>query len=770
MTEAHAGRVLLWRQLQFTRPLDHELVTGLLRQWAADQRTPSVVLEARATEAGVRYLFAAPAGVSRQLAGGMRALVPGLSLSTAAERRPGPRGRAVPGLDPAPGAPPCRPLAVVRAILAALTQVRDDEELVLQLLLGPGRIPLAIPTQSPSSIVQPWYHSAWYGNQGRVDSEKRTALRDKVADHGFACNLRLGVIADSRGRRRALLMGLFAAIRTAEAPGIQLRAVNLGPARLDRAERGWRWALRMGVQELTGLTAWPLGDDDLPGQPPAHPRRLPPADGTTTQGPRRRPRTRGRSRRRLPAAERRRRQAPHPRPRADRHRQVGAAVAPDRRRHRRRAAASSSSTRKATSSRPCSARSPTNRRDDVVVLDANDTAPVGFNPLAATGRNPEVVADSLLSVFKVLYAEAWGPRTQDIIHACLLTMAGRPDASIVMLPLLLTNAGYRRRVTADIHDPIALGPFWAWYDRLSPQEQQQVIAAPMNKLRQWLLRPSLRAMLGQTDPKFEMRQVFTERKILLVSLASGVIGPEAANLLGSLVVAELWQATLERSAIPAAKRHPVMVYLDEFATFLNLPTNLADALARSRGMGVAYTLAHQFLTQLTPAMRAAVLSNTRSRVCFQLSADDAVTIARTTPDLVAEDFTALGAHEVYASLFAGGRTSPYASGVTLPPAEPISKPDELRRLSRERYGRPIAEVEAAWNADHPRRPGNRRRDRADHRGARGDQHERADILPDRASPDSMPPLRSPIRSPLRSCRPRPHPHQQIRTLDLIRLG
>lgn len=696
MTERPAARRgPIWQQLHFSRPLDDRLVTGLLRQWAADQRSPRLVLEARATSEGVRYLLATPAEVAGETSATVRTLIPGITLTAAGDRTPvavaaqfraSTRHRALRSAEP---------LGVVRAILAALTQVRDGEEAVLQLLLGPGRVPLAIPTQSPSSIVQPWYQVAWQGNGGRVDSEKRTALREKVADHGFACNLRLGVTANSRGRRRALLLTMLAATRTAEAAGIQLRPVAVAAGRLDRAERGWRYALRMGVNELTGLTAWPLGDDDLPGQPAAHPKRLSPADGSTKSG---------RVIARALAAG------------AD---DVMLRLTAEDAKHHTHVLGPTGTGKSVLLSRLIKAdidaghgvvvidpqgdliqtvlgQIPDSRRADVVVLDANDQAPVGFNPLSATNRNPEVVADSLLTVFKVLYAEAWGPRTQDIIHACLLSMAGRPDASIVMLPLLLTNPAYRRSVTAAIHDPIALGPFWAWYERLSDAEKQQAIAAPMNKLRQWLLRPSLRAMLGQTDPKFRLQEVFTQRKILLVSLASGVLGPEAANLLGSLVVAELWQATLERAVIPPADRHPVMVYLDEFATFLNLPTNLADALARSRGMGVSYTLAHQFLAQLTPAMRAAVLSNTRSRVCFQLSAEDAVTIARSSPELVAEDFTALGAHEVYASLFTSGRSTSFASGLTLPPAKAVSRADELRRLSRSRYGRSIADVEAAW--------------------------------------------------------------------------
>ena len=359
------------------------------------------------------------------------------------------------------------------------------------------------------------------------------------------------------------------------------------------------------------------------------------------------------------------------------------------------------------------ARIPDSRREDVVVLDAADQAPVGLNPLIAPGERPEVTADLMLSVFKALYAEAWGPRTQDILHACLLTLARRSDSTLVMLPLLLTNPGFRRSLTNGLRDPLALEPFWAWYEQLSDGERAQAIAPLMNKLRQWLLRPSLRAVLGQRQPRFHLRQVFTERKILLVPLRKAILGPEAASLLGSLVVAQLWQAIQSRAAIPAVKRHPVMVYIDEVQDYLHLPTDVGDALAQARGFGVGFTLAHQFLGQLPPAMREAVLSNARSRICFQLSQADAAVMAKGHPELASEDFTALGQYQVYASLFAHGSVTPYASGSTLPPTDPVADPAQIKQLSRDRYGRPLDEIEAGFadllqSADDSPRSSNRR--------------------------------------------------------------
>jgi len=339
---------------------------------------------------------------------------------------------------------------------------------------------------------------------------------------------------------------------------------------------------------------------------------------------------------------------------------------------------------------------PHSRLRDVVVLDPLDSAPVGLNPLSVSGR-ADTRSEGLLAVFRSIYGDAIGPRSADILHSALLTLARRPDASLLMLPLLLTNAGFRRSVTTGLGDPIALEPFWAWYEQLSEGERAAAIAPVMNKLRPWLLNRSLRAVLGQRNPRFDLSSVFTERTILLVPLQKSVLGPEASQLLGSLVVAQLWQATAQRATVPPERRHPVSVVIDEVQDYLHLPTDLGDALARARGYGVGFTLAHQYLGQLGPDLRPGILANARSRVLFQLSHEDAAVMAKGHPELGPDDFTALGAFEVYASLFAGGRVTPYASGRTLPTTPTVSDPGELRARSRERYGRTLEEIEAGFS-------------------------------------------------------------------------
>lgn len=238
---------------------------------------------------------------------------------------------------------------------------------------------------------------------------------------------------------------------------------------------------------------------------------------------------------------------------------------------------------------------------------------------------------------------------------------------------------------------------------MSPAAQAQAIAAPMNKLRQYLLRPSLRAVLGQPDPAFRLRDVFKENKIVLVPLNEALIGPITAQLLGSLIVAETWSATLER-----AHEHnpaPASIVLDEAQLFLNFDISLEDALSRSRSYGVGWHLAHQHRAQMPPSMRAALDSNAKSKIIFQpLNPDDAAAIAKQAPDLQALDFLALGQYQVYANLTAHGRPAGWSLLRTLPAPAPTGLGEQIRERSRELYAAPAPQpphpTTAADSAGH----------------------------------------------------------------------
>jgi hypothetical protein len=221
------------------------------------------------------------------------------------------------------------------------------------------------------------------------------------------------------------------------------------------------------------------------------------------------------------------------------------------------------------------------------------------------------------------------------------------------------------------------------------------VAPVLNKIRSFTGRKAVRAVIGQVDG-FDLKTIFTQRKILLVSLANGEGGAETGQLLGSLLMGRLWATIQSRSQIPAERRHEVFVYVDEFADVLRLPGDLGDALAKARGLGVGFCLAHQHLGQLTHSVRAAVTANARSRIVWQCGYDDSQALAKMLGGgLTGSDLQQLALYETYQALCLNGRTMSPASAVTLPLGPSLGTLARVRAASRESYGVSRAETDRA---------------------------------------------------------------------------
>ncbi|MDB9846209.1 type IV secretory system conjugative DNA transfer family protein [Acidimicrobiales bacterium] len=334
------------------------------------------------------------------------------------------------------------------------------------------------------------------------------------------------------------------------------------------------------------------------------------------------------------------------------------------------------------------ARIPDGHVERVVLVDLSSSDHVvGLNPLAVDAGQRHLAVDGVLHVFKNLYASAWGPRSQDLLHASLLTLVQSEQPNIIAVERLLTDQRFRTQITRSVNLGPELVSFWGWFDQLPQGERASVVAPLLNKLRPLTLRPSLRAMLSAPEP-FDLKRVLSERKILLVALRRGQVGAEVADLLGSLLMAQLWQTVQSRSGIASKRRHPTFIYADEFQTYTRLPTDFADVLAQARGLGVGMILAHQNLGQLEPSLRASVTANAQNKVYFRLGTDDAATVTRHTDELTANDFVRLPAYEAYAQLLEDGHIRPWASLRTMASKTPLRDPNRLAKMLLKRWGQP----------------------------------------------------------------------------------
>jgi hypothetical protein len=317
-------------------------------------------------------------------------------------------------------------------------------------------------------------------------------------------------------------------------------------------------------------------------------------------------------------------------------------------------------------------RLPENLGPKVVLFDADSRSrPPVINPLegADTARS----VDNLVSIFARIYASSWGPRTDDILRAGLLTLTALPETpSLVDLPRLLMVPAFRKRACDQITDDVLTG-FWAWYDRLSEAARAQAVAPLMNKIRGFLLKPFVRAAIAGGPSTVDMDHVLNTGGICLVRIGRDALGMETARLVGSILVARTWQAATRRASTPQRQRRDAALYVDECHNFLNLAYPLEDMLAEARGYRLSITLAHQYLAQLPRELEEGISTNARSKIFFNASPEDAKKLARhTLPRLSDHDLSHLGVYHVAARLVLGGEEAPPFTAVTekLPPAIP----------------------------------------------------------------------------------------------------
>ena len=298
-------------------------------------------------------------------------------------------------------------------------------------------------------------------------------------------------------------------------------------------------------------------------------------------------------------------------------------------------------------------------RDKLVLLDPLDEAGrPQLNMLEVPdGVGPDLVVDHLVGIFGRIFERHWGPRLEDVLRATCLTLLQRDGATLSDVPrLLAAPAGHADYLTAGSHEE--LRGFWKWYEALGDAQRAQVVGPLLYKLRAFLMRPTVRQIVDAPTSTLDMGQVLNGG-LLLVRVPKGLLGEDTARLLGSFVVAKVWQAATARAALGQDARVDASLYVDECQNFLTLPRSFDEILAEARGYRLSLVLAHQHLGQLSRELRDAVSANARNKVLFTMSPEDAYVLARhTTPQLTEHDLANLDAYQAAVRLVVGGQDTP----------------------------------------------------------------------------------------------------------------
>lgn len=263
----------------------------------------------------------------------------------------------------------------------------------------------------------------------------------------------------------------------------------------------------------------------------------------------------------------------------------------------------------------------------LVYLDAcNPWLPYGYNPLRRVREDKIPLAVSgLLETLRKLWPDAWGVRMEHVLRNALYALLERDGSTLPDVLTLFSDEEFRKGIVRGIRND-TVKRFWMEEFENYPARLRAEVCAPIqNKLGALLANPTLHRILVKPDIDLHFRQLMDEGMVLLVNVSKGRLGEECSLLLGSLIVSTIGLAAFSRAETGASDRRPYFLYLDEFHNFTTLM--LANMMSELRKYGLGLVLAHQYLHQLEPDIRHAVLGNAGTIISFRIGPEDATLFA-----------------------------------------------------------------------------------------------------------------------------------------------
>src|SRR5271167_4460463 len=115
-------------------------------------------------------------------------------------------------------------------------------------------------------------------------------------------------------------------------------------------------------------------------------------------------------------------------------------------------------------------------------------------------------------------------RLEQILRHSCAALLETPNASLALLPRLLTDAAFRARITARITNPLTRDFFERQFDSWRDSYREEAIAPVLNKIDAFLFSPAIRNVIGQARSSLHFEQAMARRRVVIANLARGIIG------------------------------------------------------------------------------------------------------------------------------------------------------------------------------------------------------------------------------------------------------
>ncbi len=337
---------------------------------------------------------------------------------------------------------------------------------------------------------------------------------------------------------------------------------------------------------------------------------------------------------------------------------------------------------------------PSYRINDIVYLDPSDQdRAFSLNPLEVQNAvQKELVVSGIVAIFQKLFSYSWGPRLEYILRNALLSIIEMPDATLLMVPELLTNQHFRNKVVAHLKEPVLIN-YWKYEFEAMPERLRNEAMAPiLNKVGQFVQSRIIRNIIKTHESTIDLSRIMNEGKILLLNLSQGRLGEDNAALLGAMIITKIQLAAMSRVNIPESQRKDFYLYVDEFQNFAT--NSFIKILSEARKYHLNLILANQYIAQVPEEVRAAIFGNAGTILSFLLGATDANYMVREFGErFKEEDLLALGNYQTILKLCVDNITQNPFLAKTLPlPKSVTQNREKVINNSKQRYTKIVKKI------------------------------------------------------------------------------
>lgn len=337
---------------------------------------------------------------------------------------------------------------------------------------------------------------------------------------------------------------------------------------------------------------------------------------------------------------------------------------------------------------------PSYRINDIVYLDpADQERAFSLNPLQVYDDvQKELVVSGIVAIFQKLFAFSWGPRLEYILRNTLLSIIEMPNATLLMVPELLTNQKFRNKVVANLKEPVLINYWKNEFDKMPDRMRNEAMAPILNKVGQFLQSTVIRNIIKSHQSTIDLARIMNEGKILLLNLSQGRLGEDNAALLGAMIITKIQLAAMARVSIPEAERRDFYLYVDEFQNFAT--GSFIKILSEARKYRLSLILANQYIAQVPEDVRAAIFGNAGTMMSFLIGAADATYMAKEFGErFKEEDLLALGNYQTIIKLCVDNVTQAPFLAHTLPlPRSITQNREKVITSSKQRYTKVVNKV------------------------------------------------------------------------------